>query len=90
MSYHYETEKPKLITEEGSVMFTAIRDRAKHLLREAGAFTMDAAIRGARCGNSWTMLACVDRLVELGEIREVTRRGEVAGQDRVFVEASGR
>jgi hypothetical protein len=30
------------------------------------------------------MLACVDRLVELGEIREVTQPNTVAGQDRIF------
>jgi hypothetical protein len=32
------------------------------------------------------MMACVDRLVELGEIREITPR-HTAGQDRIFVSA---
>ena len=84
--YRYSDIKPKLFTEDGSVMFTKIRDRVKRLLAESGAFTMGAAIRVAGGGDSWTMLACVDRLVELGEIREVTEPGVVAGQDRVFVE----
>jgi hypothetical protein len=30
-------------------------------------------------------LALIDRLVELGYIVEVTKPGEVSGQDRVFV-----
>jgi hypothetical protein len=65
-------------------MFVAIRDHVKRLLRDAGAVTMGAAIRGAGSGDSWTMLACVDRMVETGELREVTGPN-VAGQDRVFV-----
>jgi hypothetical protein len=35
-------------------------------------------------GDSWTMLACLDYLVENGEIREITGSA-VAGQNRVFV-----
>ena len=37
--------------------------------------------------DSWMMLACVDRLVELKEIREVTGNN-VAGQHRVFMSVS--
>lgn len=82
MSYTYEALKPRIFTENGSVMFTDIRDRVQVVLRKAGAITMGAAIRGAT-GDSWLMLACVDRLVELEELREV---GQAArGQDRVFV-----
>ncbi len=66
-------------------MFIKIRDKAQTLLKTAGAFTMGKVIIGCGGGDSWDMLACVDRLVELGEIREVTS-GNVAGQDRVFVE----
>lgn len=36
-------------------------------------------------GDAWTMLACVDRMVELKEIVEVTLPGTVAGQHRVFI-----
>lgn len=83
--YKYETERPTLFTEEGQRMFLKIRDRSKALLAEAGAFTMGNVIRGTGGGSSWQMLACVDRLVELGEIREVTKEADVAGQHRVFV-----
>lgn len=35
-------------------------------------------------GDSWLLLACVDRLVELGELREIPQT-HTAGQDRIFV-----
>lgn len=85
--YEYRELRSKLFTEEGSLMFTAIRDHVKRLIRDAGACTMGAAIRGVT-GDSWMMLACVDRLVELGELREITKDSYVAGQDRVFVGTS--
>lgn len=81
--YRYGDLKPKLFSEEGCVMYVQIRDRVRHLLSVAGAVSMGAAIREST-GDSWMMLACVDRMAELGEIREVTGPN-VAGQDRVFV-----
>ena len=87
MSYNYEQEKSGLFTDEGQRMFLRVRDRVRRLLSEAEAFTMGAAIRTAGSGSSWQMLACVDRLVELGEIKEITSPGTVAGQNRVFVVA---
>lgn len=85
--YVYQNERPKLFTEDGVETLTKIRDNVKRLLREAGAFTMGSAIRVAT-GDSWVMLACVDYLVEKGEIREVTAPNSVRGQDRVFTEPS--
>jgi hypothetical protein len=46
---------------------------------------MQEIMNGSGGGDTWDMLACMDRLVELGEIREVTMNGDVAGQHRVFV-----
>jgi len=83
--YDYKTERPTVFTEEGQRMFLGIRDHAHKLLAEAGAVTCGKAMQGAKSGDSWTMLACVDRLVELGELREIAQPGNVAGQDRVFV-----
>lgn len=82
--YNYETERPKLFTEAGLVMFTRIRDWVKFALAATGAFRMQEAL-GAGTGDSWTLLACVDLLVERGEIAEVTKGTGVAGQHRVFV-----
>lgn len=83
--YNYQTERTKIFTEEGQEDFLRIRDHVQGLLRKAGAFTMARAF-DARCsGDTWTQIACVDRLVELGEIREVKQPNYIAGQDRIFV-----
>jgi hypothetical protein len=87
MSYDYLAERPKLFTEDGQVMFLKIRDNTKRLLTQAGAVRCQEATSGT-AGDSWMMLACVDRLVELGELREITRDQGVAGQHRVFVAAT--
>jgi len=82
--YNYSEAKPRIFTEDGQKMFLAIRDKTHRLLKLAGAVRMEEAMSGCGGGSSWDMLACVDRLVELGEIREITN-GNVAGQHRVFV-----
>ena len=69
--YDYLKEKPEIFTESGQENFLKIRDRAKELLKQAGAFTMIKAISCAS-GNSYKNIACVDRLKEIGEIREIT------------------
>ena len=82
MSYDYKAERPYIFTEEGSVQFLRIRDNVHQLLNMAGAVRMDRAISG-EVGSTWEMLACVDRLVELGEIKELTK-SDCAGQYRIF------
>lgn len=84
MSYDYTTERPRIFTEDGQRMFLQIRDSTKHLLEQAGAARFQEITRKT-CGDSWMMIACVDRLVELGEIREITAPDSCAGQHRVFV-----
>ena len=84
MVYNYLTEKSKIFTEEGQVDFITVRDQVNKMLNAAGAVSMMSAISGLT-GDSWTMMAYVDRLVELKEIREVTEG--VAGQNRIFVKA---
>lgn len=81
--YNYQTEKPKIFTEDGQERFLKIRDNVQRLLKQSGAVMMEKAI-SAVTGDSWLPMACVDRLVELKEIREITKEG-VAGQHRVFV-----
>ena len=80
--YDYFKEKHKIFTEENQVNFLKVRDQAHKLLKEAGAFMLFSACKGVS-GDTWTMMAYVDRLVELKEIREIT--SNVAGQHRVFV-----
>lgn len=81
--YCYETEKPRVFTEDGQKMFLGIRDNVNRLLKQAGAVRMNEAIAG-QSGSVWLMLACVDRLVELGEIKEISSPN-VVGQHRVFI-----
>jgi hypothetical protein len=74
MSYVYEQERPKVFTEQGQEMFLKIRDTARELLRSAGAFRQQELLMASHCtGDSFAMLACIDRLVELKEIVELPR-----------------
>jgi hypothetical protein len=86
--YRYENEREKVFTDEGQRLFLQIRDHVRECLRMSGAVTMGCAISSAKSGDSWTMLACVDRMAELGELHEITCPG-CAGQDRVFVPMGG-
>lgn len=81
--YNYQTEKQKIFTEAGQETFLKIRDNVQRLIKQSGAVMMQNAINSVT-GDIWMMLACVDRLVELKEIREITGNN-VAGQHRVFV-----
>jgi len=83
--YNYDTEKDKIFTDEGQREFIKVRDRARNLLDESGAFKLFSALKDIT-GDTWQMMAYVDRLVEIGEIKEITGN-EVAGQDRVFISA---
>ena len=80
--YNYQTQRAKIFTEKGQTDFMKVRDNVHNLLSMAGAVNMIKAINPIS-GDGWLMMAYVDRLVELGEIREIT--SNCAGQDRVFV-----
>ncbi len=67
MGYCYADERNKIFTEDGQVMFLSIRDTIPRITDESGACTIASAMCG-QSGGVWQMLACVDRLVELGEI----------------------
>lgn len=82
MSYEYATERPFVFTEEGQVMFLAIRDKAQHLCELAGAVNVEKLMCVSGC--SWSMLACVDRLIELGEFKYVNDGENVATQWKVL------
>jgi hypothetical protein len=74
-----------LFTDKGQVIFLKVRDRVKELLRTAGAFRMHAAIGGIE-GSSWQLIACIDRLVELGEIVQCPNPVSEATQFRVYTD----
>lgn len=83
MSYNYHTQRPFVFTENGQKDFLAIRDKAKELLSVAGAVTSGKLT--CITGNTWDMLACIDRLVELGELIEIPNPESRAGQHRIFI-----
>lgn len=81
--YCYTDLKPQLLTDEGHRKFLKIRDRVKDLLLFSTTVSMEAALREAS-GDSWLSIACVDRMVELGELREISQPG-CPGQRRLFI-----
>ena len=81
MSYDYKTEKPFVFTEDGQRMFLKIRDKCNSLQQIAGAFTIEKAVSDLG-GSTWARLACIDRLVELGEFEYVNK--EVLAQFHVL------
>lgn len=83
MPYNYTEVKPKIFTEENQVKFMKVRDTIKMYLKTSDAFQMSSVL-SLVTGDVWTTMAFVDRLVELGEIREISEKG-VAGQNRVFI-----
>lgn len=62
-----------------------MRDWIDKLLEAGGAFRMQEAMKapGSPC-DAWRMHACVDRLLELGEIYEATEGQEIASQHRIY------
>ena len=85
MTYRYTEHRAWLFTEQGSTCFLKFRDNAKALLDTAGAFCGFNAFEGVSCGDTDRMLACLDRLVELGDVRCLNP--SAWGQHQVFVRA---
>ncbi len=81
MPYSYKEHRPKLFTEEGQVKFLAVRDRARDLLAAHGQATLEQ-LTNAFTGSSWEAIACVDRMVELGELHIIARGG--VSNDNVY------
>lgn len=81
--YIYKVEREKLLTDEGQRLFLKIRDRVQYLLQTAGAFRMMEAFIGIG-GDSWQMIACIERMVELKEIVECSNPASRATQHSVY------
>jgi len=84
VSYVYAAERAEIFTESGQIAFLKIRDNAHRIIKASGAATMGKLMIGT--GSSWTLMACVHRLVEIGELKSIWDCG--AGQDEVFIAGS--
>jgi len=84
--YNYQEQKKFIFTEEGQLMFLRVRDTICKLHNLSGAFTASKAI-GDVSGNSWDMMACLDRLVEIGEIKKVAENGY--SQNAIYIKLGG-
>lgn len=81
--YDYAELRPTVFTEEGVERLTQIRRNIARAIEAAGAVRQIEATKGVY-GDDWSVMACVDYMVEKGEIREIPQEG-AAGQHRVFV-----
>lgn len=84
MSYSYQKTRPVLFTEEGQAMVLAAYAKAQHCIKIAGAVCITEMTADIRFGDTDTMLAIGDRLVELGYLRRVTGP-DTWGQHQVYV-----
>jgi len=82
--YEYKNHKSEILKEENQKDFLKVRDNVDRLLSISSVFIMADAIKGIT-GDNWTQMACVDRILELGEIVEIPTESSVSAQNRVFV-----
>jgi hypothetical protein len=82
MPYCYEDLKPSILTDKGQRTLLKVRDRVQNHMKHAKLITMDEATSEI-LGDTWEQMAYVDRLVEIGELKEVPQ-GDCAGQHRIF------
>lgn len=85
--YDYEDYKEYTFSDSGQRDLILARDFASEMLRQAGAVRCNELMSCMKSGDSWQRLSVIDRLVELGEIRQVNMVEETATQYRVFVSA---
>jgi hypothetical protein len=82
--YNYQAEKSVIFKEENQKNFLKVRDTVRHHIKTSGCVSMEVAIHGI-CGSKLTAMAYVDRLVELGEIKEFPTLVKVPNKDRIFI-----
>ena len=82
--YNYKEQRETIFKDDGVPRLMIARDKVHKMLKLSGAFTMGFIISGM-LGDSWENMACIDYLVELKEIKEIDQKGEIAGQNRIFV-----
>lgn len=84
MSYDYAIQRQNIFTEDGQRLFLQVRDSVKEHIEISGAVRFDKIKVKSGGYNSFDLIACVDRLVELGEIVELPRLGYLWQQYKVY------
>jgi hypothetical protein len=87
MSYRYEDQRPYVLTDGGQRVLLTMRDKAERCIKLGGAVRSLELMSVGGGGDTWQLMACVDRLVELNYLQEITD-DKVAGQHRVFTAGS--
>ena len=83
MSYNYEDHREALFTDQGQRDVITMLQHVESTLEVSGAIRMQEAL-SSLVDASWHAVACVDRLHELGLIREIPQECTLL-QNRVFV-----
>ena len=83
MAYSYQQHKNKVFKPVNQKIFLQIRDHIHRILRLSGAIMLERVVIGLHTDteDQYLKAACVDRLQELGEIKEVYGQG----LSRIFV-----
>lgn len=82
-SYDYEVLRRDLFTESGSEEFIRARDAMLELLRPTGAGRASLIFKASPAGDTWSMMAHLDRMVELGDVRYVPGTTDRAWQNQI-------
>jgi hypothetical protein len=81
--YKYEDNKNRIFTDEEQREFLKVRDEVNRLLDISGSFMLQNVFKEIYVGDTDMWLAYIDRLVELGEIKEIKR--DCMSQHKIFV-----
>lgn len=84
MTYNYQNLKSEIITDEGQKILMQTWEKIRKILEISETITMGKAMAIVGCCDSWTQMAYIDRLVELGYLDEIKISHHVAGQHRTF------
>lgn len=86
MSYCYQTEKHYTLTDKGQRDVIAVLEYINKTISKHGAVRLLEIMENVKFHtmSSWERVACVDRVIEIGKIYEVTLGMDVAGQYRIF------
>lgn len=87
--YKYEDHRAYSFTDEGQRDLLRVRDHIANILRLAGCIRNDCCYpAGLATSDSWTQMALVDRLVEIGDLRRIDY-SPCAGQHQVYMAPAG-